>query len=309
MAFSPPESAHLGPVPLDEIPQALQLVFSSLTPEQVEDYIETFATNVRTGTTSHEGCITATRGGRLVGAVLSYTQPGRSAVLWPPQIIDGESRETAQRLLSAVCDWLTTQKVRMVSALMQTPTHAEDVVLRDGGFKPLTELLYLVSLEGDFPSNAPESALEFELFRPDQEPRLMSVVSATYEGSLDCPALEGTRAMDEVLESYRATGVFAPDRWLLVRHEGHDVGCLLLADHPEDENWELIYMGLIVPARGRGWGREIVRYAQWRTGQAHRPRLVVAVDAANRPAVDMYASAGFRAWDRRAVYVKRFPDG
>jgi hypothetical protein len=47
-----------------------------------------------------------------------------------------------------------------------------------------------------------------------------------------------------------------------------------------------------------------VRYGQWLTGQAGRPRLVVAVDATNRPALDMYASEGFHAWDRRWVYVK-----
>jgi hypothetical protein len=32
--------------------------------------------------------------------------------------------------------------------------------------------------------------------------------------------------------------------------------------------------------------------------------LVLAVDAANEPAIRMYSLAGFRAWDRRAVWIK-----
>jgi GNAT superfamily N-acetyltransferase len=110
--------------------------------------------------------------------------------------------------------------------------------------------------------------------------------------------------MEDVLAGYQATGCFAPERWLIVRSGGQDVGCLLLADHPRDGNWELVYMGLVPLSRGRGWGREIVRYAQWLTAQAKRPRLVVAVDDANHPALQVYAVKGFRAWDRRRVYVK-----
>jgi hypothetical protein len=79
---------------------------------------------------------------------------------------------------------------------------------------------------------------------------------------------------------------------------------LLLADYPEQENWELLYVGLIPSARGHGWGREITRHAQWLTRQARRPRLVLAVDAANEPALRMYAALGFRAWERRRVFVR-----
>ena len=38
---------------------------------------------------------------------------------------------------------------------------------------------------------------------------------------------------------------------------------LLLADHPKARHWELMYMGLVPEVRGRGWGRQIARYAQW----------------------------------------------
>ena len=34
-------------------------------------------------------------------------------------------------------------------------------------------------------------------------------------------------------------------------------------------------------------------------------RLVLAVDAANEPAIAMYSAAGFWAWEERAIWVKR----
>ena len=35
-------------------------------------------------------------------------------------------------------------------------------------------------------------------------------------------------------------------------------------------------------------------------------RLILAVDAANEPAIAAYGTAGFSAWDRRSVFMRRF---
>ena len=91
----------------------------------------------------------------------------------------------------------------------------------------------------------------------------MRLVERTYEGTLDCTALNGVRDIDDVINGYQATGVFRPENWLFVRSGGQDVGVLLLADHPQARHWELMYMGLVPEVRGRGWGRQIARYAQW----------------------------------------------
>ena len=59
--------------------------------------------------------------------------------------------------------------------------------------------------------------------------------------------------------------------------------------------------------REKGFGLTMTRHAQWLTGQADRARLVLAVDAENRPAIAAYTAAGFHQWDRRYVYVKLIP--
>jgi len=126
----------------------------------------------------------------------------------------------------------------------------------------------------------------------------------TYEESQDCPQLNGVRNSIDVLEGYREQGVFAPERWFFVQREDHDVGALILTDHPEGGNWELVYMGLVPEARGNGLGRQILDFAMWQAGLGGAERLVLAVDEANQYAREMYERAGFVAWDYRTVYAR-----
>lgn len=288
----------------ENVLEALRLVFRDLDPDNREPYVQLLEENIRQGSLSAEGLIEARREGALVGAILHQRQPGNAAVIWPPRIVAGEPTATATQLLNAASELATREGLRVAQVLLGSNAEPDDAVLRAGAYRPLAELIYLVSEEEAFPSRPPAAALEFEASCPVNQVRLVRTLEATYEGTLDCPQLNGVRTNEEVLEGYRETGVFDPARWLIARHQEHDVGCLLLADHPEDSSWELVYMGLIPSARGRGWGLEIARHAQWLTKQAGRPRLTVGVDAANVPAIRMYHAAGFREWERRIVYLK-----
>jgi ribosomal protein S18 acetylase RimI-like enzyme len=61
----------------------------------------------------------------------------------------------------------------------------------------------------------------------------------------------------------------------------------------------------VTPAfRQQGLGRKLTQQAQWLAAQDQCERLVLAVDAANEPAIAMYAAAGFWAWEERAIWVK-----
>jgi ribosomal protein S18 acetylase RimI-like enzyme len=108
----------------------------------------------------------------------------------------------------------------------------------------------------------------------------------------------------ETLEGYAASGNSGRHLWSILQAEGDDVGCLLLADYPQFKQWELVYIGVVPEARGNGWGKAAVQEALWRAKEAGRERLVLAVDEANRPALAMYARAGFEAWNRRAVFLR-----
>ncbi len=115
--------------------------------------------------------------------------------------------------------------------------------LGTAGFEHLADLLYLVSSAQAFPTAAPVEPLQYEPYSPQAAQRFAAVIERTYRDTLDCPQLDGLRTIDEVLEGYRAVGRFSPDHWMLVRRDVRDVGCLLLANHPEQRIWELVYMG------------------------------------------------------------------
>ena len=296
----------IGPAPPEHRADCLALVFGDLPAGERAQHVEALLAQTRSGEEAMEGLLAARRQGRVVGGVLSQVQAGRTAVIWPPRVLPGEPDSTAQQLLAATTELLAAEPICLAHALVQAGIEEDGRRLRAAGFELLAELVYLVSGEEQFPASLPATSLEFEPYDSAHHDRLARLVEATYERTLDCPRLDGIRQTEDVLAGYRATGVFSPTRWLLVRHHAEDVGCLILADHPEQENFELVYMGLVPSARGNGWGKDITRRAQWLTRQAGRPRLVLAVDAGNGPGMRTYLALGFQAWDRRSVYLKVF---
>jgi ribosomal protein S18 acetylase RimI-like enzyme len=251
-----------------------------------------------------EGLFVARRGDALVGAVWVQFQPGKTASLLGPAVGAGEPAATADALLAAALGQARSRPLELIQALVETDAGEPADRLRAFGFNWTADLLYLVSETAAFPTSPPQNELTYEPYSNGQRQRMTRIIERTYQETRDCPALNGRRDVDDVLAGYAAVGAFDPARWLFARHGSRDVGCLLLADHPGDDQWELVYMGLEASARGRGWGFQLARHAQWMTACAGRPRLVLAVDAANAPALSVYVQAGFSAWDRRSVLVK-----
>jgi mycothiol synthase len=302
---APANMPIIAPVPAEETPRALAMVFSHLAPGERDEQIESLLHAPLFGETSLAGLLGAYRQNNLVGAIFAQLLPGRTAQAWLPRLTDGEPPATAIQLILASNSCLHEQRVELAQMLFEQISASEEGILLKGGYTYLTDLLYLACLPEEFPPTKPSSALEFLLYDSCLREPLKKLIDATYQHSLDCPKLTDVRDMEAVLEGYQAGGVFRPELWAMIRHDGQDVGCLLLADHPEYDNVELVYMGVAPGARGRRWGVEIARFAQWQTHRLGRARLVLAVDAENRPAINMYSAVGFRAWDRRRVYFWR----
>jgi mycothiol synthase len=303
---SPIRPLRIGPVAAAERNHALQLVFRRLPEVECHRQVEMLLRGAASQDQLLEGLVGAYRGKSLAAVMLSQIQPGKTAAVYPPQMTAEESPATAHQLLAWTLQWLARREVRIAQSLLETDAQPEADLLREGGFQYLTDLLYLVCADGEFPTAPPQVPLVFEPYGTSNHARLARIVGETYEQTRDCPQLNGIRDVEDVLAGYRATGVFAPGRWLIVRHEDADVGCLVLTEHVEHGAWELVYMGIVPGARGHGWGTAIARHAQWLTRQGGGDRLVLAVDASNGPALRMYAAAGFQAWDRRAVFLKTF---
>jgi len=288
-----------------EYASALEWLALGRSADERQSFVSAALVELRNFPAALRGLFVARREERIIGATWTPLLPGRCATVWPPAIDRAEDEAVADALSAAAIEFLSREGVCVAQSLLEKDTGATFERLTRAGFERMADLLYLVSHRGHFPKIEPSTELEYLAVRgPDDENRLARVLAETYVETRDCPTLNGVREIDDVLDGYRGVGVFDPARWLLVRNASDDVGCLLLSDHPENDQWELVYMGLVPEVRGRGLGIEIVRMAQWLAGRAGRERLVLAVDDANEPAKRIYAAAGFVAWDRRTAMIR-----
>jgi ribosomal protein S18 acetylase RimI-like enzyme len=299
------EPFWIAPVAPDRRDAALHFLFSNVAEPERTRLIREFLA-------SHEsrpvvGLLEAGRNESVVGVVCAQPQPGATAALWPPVLIHEGDELVARALIDAACGFLAGQGVTCIQAVLENKNDPHARRLTAAGFQFMADLTYMLCMEMHFPRLSPADQLQFHGFFEPTDDRLAHIVLETYEQTLDCPRLNGVRSVQDVLAGYRATGVFNPALWLIARHGERDVGCLILADHSRSEQMEILYMGLIPSARGRGWGIELVRYAQWLAHGARRTRLLLAVDTENIPAMATYQRAGFLAWAQRSVFMRTMP--
>jgi ribosomal protein S18 acetylase RimI-like enzyme len=268
------------------------------------------------------------RAGRITGALLTQPLAGNSVAVWAPEVQQSWRRSAiAAALVRTALGSLKSQGFALAQAVLDEsadPRASSD--LARGGMPRVTDLLYLerdtaIPLEILVPRN-PEfkqslqparvgcvSRLIWRSFDPATEGEFRAVMEETYEGSLDMPELEGTRSLDQILEGHQAAGRFVPQRWCLGRIPGEpDVGAvLLMSEVPDGSAWEIVYLGLTPAARGRGLGLAAIAHAL-ELARPHVPRLELAVDLRNKPAVRLYKHANFSARDRRTVHLAVLTD-
>ena len=102
----------------------------------------------------------AYRGDRLVAAMLAQIQAGRIAFVSPPRAISTELPATARRLVACVSEDLAARDVLWAQALVSTERDLDAQRLVEAGFRLVANLLYLVSLSGTFPAEAPQDRLD-----------------------------------------------------------------------------------------------------------------------------------------------------
>ena len=130
----------------------------------------------------------------------------------------------------------------------------------------VTELVYLErSTKIPLPRASDSSTvnLSWRTFDLAQEAEFYELLQSTYKSSLDMPELEGMRSLDDIMAGHRATGQFMPEMWQLgqVPGEAEAAAVLLLAEIPQRDAWEIVYLGLTPAARGRGLGRAVLAHA------------------------------------------------
>ena len=300
-----PEPVQLCPPEMRR--EALALLYRRIDGRLRNSVITDALADAEGGVIDLSGLWIANRRGAIVGVLLTQTLAGRAAGVWAPEIVEGWGRAAiARRLLTTAIHHLRASGIRIAQALIDESAPAQaSADLERGGLPKITELDYL-ERETDQPIalKLPHPQIVWRAFGPDTEAEFRHVLQLTYDGSLDMPELEGVRSLDDVIAGHRATGRFEPTRWLIgrVSDEPESSMVVLLSAVPEREVWEVAYLGLTPPARGRGIARTALEFAR-RLASPHADRLELAVDRRNIPAVRLYKDAGFHKYDRRAVHL------
>jgi len=285
---------------------ALDLLFRSQPVESSLPQISAILEQAESASNSLDGLAIARRNGQTLGAVWLQVLTRETALLWPPSAPATHSNELARELLVWACEQAITRKVRLVQVLVNSSEGEDATLLEQFGFHYTTDVLSLMCHYDRLPQSKPISGLDFELCRSTDRKRLEAVVAATFQGTLDCPTTQGLRSVADAIEGYEKIGELGQNNWLFVRQNGLDIGCLLLADHSHENQWEFVYMGLVESARGHHLGHFVVDYGCWLARCKGRLHVFLAVDASNTPAMKTYIGAGFEETVRRCLFLKTY---
>lgn len=243
----------------------------------------------------------------LAGVQVCIPLRGASGLFWLPQVDPAcADHDLANRLVQAALTWLRQGGAKLGQALLAPSDLPLAKPLTDCGFQHITQLDYLQHDLKAVPSASHSSAMHMEPYAPANAADFAATLARSYEGTLDCPELNGVRTMEEVLDGHRAQGIWHPETWWLVRVQDVPAGVVLLAELPERDAWDLSYLGVVPEFRQRGLGRKMIERSLRAVAEAHGVKMHVAVDRRNHPARRLYEKLGFQATGAREVFLHLF---
>jgi ribosomal protein S18 acetylase RimI-like enzyme len=311
----------------DEMEEALRLVFNHLPDDDRSKRVANALLLISQGELDPRG-ITVLRArqrdqtlrrlgacdprGELLGAMAAILLPGATGLVWPPKAVTSRSQRAIEdQLIAHARSWLEGQGARMAQAITppaETPLIAP--LLRNG-FTHMTTLWYLrLALEQDEGMRAaPQSLTEldrnvaFLKYSPELHGLFQETMERTYQGTLDCPELNGVRNLGEIMQGHREQAHSDPGLWWLMTLHQRAAGVLMLTPVPEWDALDISYLGVVPECRGRGLGRTLTAQAIGEARKARATQVTLAVDSRNAPAWKTYVALGFEAQEPRDVYL------
>ncbi len=254
--------------------------------------------------------------------------PGKLASLVGPWVESGrlarDSSAAATEVLTLLIDRARFWGVELVQAVIDDDSPFPTDALDNAGLARLSTLhqmaIDLPARNASLPktsksiarANDPIWSAEF----PFQWKRYSSVdeavwidwMDATYEQTADCPELNGLRTTAKTLEGYLAssgtknTRLKSPEWWGAFDSKGNfteqggpnKIASAFMLSDSGGGFWELSYMGVAPPFRGRGLGNETLCRALLQAQELSAKRLTLAVDCRNSFAIRLYRERGFQ---------------
>jgi GNAT superfamily N-acetyltransferase len=280
----------------DEVEAALRIILAppgvAADPRAIDDFVS-FARDRGIDTSSLH---VAERGGKIYSALLPVVSPGRTTLLLSPHGGLGKQADAAlAQLIDPVCRHIAAQGVHLAQTLVDPADQALERIFTDAGFDKMAELHYLqVQPAPDTAYPNPPPGVTWSSYSADDHDLFGRAILDSYQQSLDCPALNGRRDIEDIIAGHQASGNFDPTLWFLLREGATSLGVLLLSQSLRSDAIELVYLGLAPAARGRKLGELMMRQALAATAERKQAKLCLAVDAQNAPALKLYYRHGMQ---------------
>jgi ribosomal protein S18 acetylase RimI-like enzyme len=211
-------------------------------------------------------------------------------------------------LIERVLEHYRGRAVDLAQVLIDPAEKSAVRVYAECKFERLAELVYLDREVHRAHAHALPAELSWLEYSPATHEEFSQTIASTYEASLDCPSLNGRRQIEDVIAGHKAAGEFDPKLWFLLREHEEPVGALLLNRSPRTDALELVYLGLIRAARGRGLGDVIMTHALATAAAVGARRLSLAVDSKNAPALKLYHRHGLSRICTRLALIRDLRD-
>ena len=303
------EETKIEPVPPGRTKAALDFlvageivdVFSATRAEKLEEYIR-----------SRSGLRTwfwwAKAGKQTSAAAMVVESPGRIGMLLHspvgPRASEGDalSRTIAAASIAALEDNLA-----FVQAMMPENSCAAAKAVTDAGFTHLARLVHM-TLDAKAHPGEIDQRISWLAGGQYEEKLLEHVISSTYEGSLDCPALTGLRPVSDIIAGHKSSGIFTPQCWWIAHFDGHPSGCLLMNDSSSSEQFcEIVYLGVVPQFRGKGIAKAMIAKASAEALRRGKSKIRLAMDDANIYAKRIYVGCGFATTSVQLAYILKAP--
>ena len=292
---------HLESLQPDDWTAALDIALAVLPPAPRAERMQQCIHFLQTGILDPRGIWLARDGNRILAVQVCVPLAGSSCLFWLP----GANDDYAIPLIQAGLAWSQSIGCKLAQALAKPEEIAQTIPLQRCGFRPTTRLQQWRRELSDLPPPV-DAGLRFERFCPANADEFATTLERTYDGTLDCPELNGVRTKEEIIAGHRGQGTFHADFWWLAYDGAKPVGVVLLIEMPDSVTWELAYLGVVPERRRRGLARTLLLHAMHALSDQPATALVLGVDERNEPARRLYQSLGFIETETNDVFLYFF---
>ena len=226
-------------------------------------------------------------------------------ILYPGGLTGKAVETAATALLEPICAIGRARGVHLAQTLIDPGDQTVSKAVEDGGFSRMAELHYLqvAPRMEDRPPELPPG-MDWITYSNQTHGLFARTIIDSYRQSLDCPALNGLRDVEDVIAGHKASGLFDAGAWFVLREGERALGVVLLSETLRSDAMELTYLGLSPEARGRRLGELMIRQALSVAAFRGHARFCLAVDSQNVPALKLYYRHGMQRVGSKLAMLK-----